>query len=60
MSMSDWLYAQASLTEQALEEPVTPEHRDYLVRRLHELQGRIRFEQRAQAQSPDTSAVDDF
>jgi hypothetical protein len=60
MTTSEWLYAQASLTEQVLEEVQSISGREFLLKRLHELQGRIHFEQRLLNKAqPDPSALED-
>jgi hypothetical protein len=57
MTTCEWLYAQSIFTDQALESANTEEERTFWVRRLHELQGRIAFEQR-QLERQGTPAPD--
>jgi hypothetical protein len=55
MTTCEWIYAQTILTDFDLDNARTPERREFVIRRLRELQGRVQFEQRQLARSePDT------
>jgi hypothetical protein len=59
MTTCEWIYVQTCLTERAVDHAHTPEEREFLMNRLHELQGRVQFEQRMLARSdPDPSAIE--
>lgn len=51
MTTSEWIYVQTILTDLALERAQTPEERDFVRKRLLELQGRVGFEQRLLARN---------
>jgi hypothetical protein len=54
MTTCEWIYAQTILTDFDLEHARTPDRREFVMRRLLELQGRVQFEQRQLARSePD-------
>ena len=56
MTTCEWIYAQTILTDFDLENARTPDRREFVMRRLRELQGRVQFEQRQLARSePDIS-----
>ena len=46
MTTCEWIYLQTFLTDLALDHAQTPNEREFVLQRLHELQGRVRFEQR--------------
>ena len=46
MTTSEWIYAQSLVTDLALDQVRTPREREFIRRRLVELQGRVRFEER--------------
>ena len=55
MTTCEWIYQQTILTDLDLENARTPDRREFVTRRLRELQGRVQFEQRQLARSePDT------
>jgi len=55
MTTCEWIYQQTILTDLDLENARTPDRREFVTRRLRELQGRVQFEQRQLACSePDT------
>ena len=57
MTTCEWIYDQTILTELDLENARTPDRREFVIRRLRELQGRVQFEQRQLARSePDRMA----
>jgi hypothetical protein len=49
MTTCEWIYVQTFLTDLALDLADTPGEREFVLRRLLELQARIQFEQRALA-----------
>jgi hypothetical protein len=56
MTTCEWIYVQTILTDFELENARTPDRREFVARRLRELQGRVQFEQRQLARSePDIS-----
>jgi hypothetical protein len=57
MTTCEWIYDQTILTELDLENARTPDRREFVIKRLRELQGRVQFEQRQLARSePDRMA----
>jgi hypothetical protein len=46
MTTCEWIYAQTLLIDLALDDAHTPEEREFVTKRLRELQGRVRFEER--------------
>jgi hypothetical protein len=55
MTTCEWIYGQTILADLDLENARTPDRREFMMRRLRELQGRVQFEQRQLARSePDT------
>ena len=57
MTTCEWIYDQTILTDLDLENAHTPDRREFVIKRLRELQGRVQFEQRQLARSePDTMA----
>jgi hypothetical protein len=46
MTTCEWIYVQTVLTDLDLENARTPDRREFVIRRLRELQGRVQFEQR--------------
>ena len=57
MTTCEWIYEQTILTDLDLENARTPDRREFVIRRLRELQGRVQFEQRQFARSePDRMA----
>jgi hypothetical protein len=57
MTTCEWIYEQTILTDLDLENARTPDRREFVIRRLRELQGRVQFEQRQLARSePDRMA----
>jgi len=57
MTTAEWIYGQTIVTDLALDNAQTQEERQFLLRRVRELQGRVRFEQRQLALS---AAADPF
>ena len=54
MTTCKWIYVQTILTDVDLENARTPDRREFVMRQLRELKGRVRFEQRQLALSePD-------
>jgi hypothetical protein len=51
MTTCQWIYEQTILTDLDLENARTPDRREFVIRRLRELQGRVQFEQRQLARS---------
>ena len=51
MTTCQWIYEQTILTDLDLENARTPDRREFVIRRLNELQGRVQFEQRQLARS---------
>ena len=51
MTTCEWIYQQTILTDLDLENARTPDRREFVTRRLRELQGRVQFEQRQLARS---------
>jgi hypothetical protein len=57
MTTCEWIYDQTILTELDLENARTPDRREFVIKRLRELQGCVQFEQRQLASSePDRMA----
>jgi len=60
MTTCEWIYAQTLLTDIALDDAQTPEEKDFVFKRLRELQGRVQFEARMRARTePDPSVVEE-
>ena len=51
MTTCEWIYNQTILTDLDLENARTPDRREFIIRRLRELQGRVQFEQRQLSRS---------
>jgi hypothetical protein len=51
MTTCEWIYDQTILTDLDLENARTPDRREFVIRRLRELQGRVQFERRQLARS---------
>jgi hypothetical protein len=61
MTTCEWIYNQTILTDFDLENARTPDRREFVIKRLRELQGRVQFEQRQLARSePDTSMAEEL
>jgi hypothetical protein len=56
MTTVEWIYGQTILTDLALDNARTPDELEFVLRRLRELQGRVRFEQRRLARGDDPIA----
>ena len=55
MTTCEWIYGQTILTDLELDNAHTPVSREFVMKRLRELQGRVQFEQRRLARSePET------
>jgi hypothetical protein len=60
MTTCEWINGQTILTDLEMENACTPDRREFVFRRLRELQGRVQFEQRQLARSePDLSMVEE-
>jgi hypothetical protein len=46
MTTAEWIYGQTILTDLALDNAQTAEEREFVLRRLRELKGRVEFELR--------------
>jgi hypothetical protein len=57
MTTCEWIYAQTILTDVDLDNACTPDRRDFVHKRLRELQGRVQFEQRQLARSKSNPSM---
>ena len=60
MTTCEWIYVQTFLTDLALDNAHTPGEREFVMRRLRELQGRVQFEQRMLARKGMTGVNESF